>query len=52
MPPAIFEPAVPVSEQPQTHVLDSAATATGISTFTAQYKITVFIAYFTVSLLF
>jgi hypothetical protein len=29
MPPAVFEPAIPASERPQTHALDSAAT--GIS---------------------
>jgi hypothetical protein len=29
MPPARFEPAIPASEQPQTHVLDRAATGTG-----------------------
>jgi len=30
MPPAGFEPAIPASEQPQTHVLDRAATGIGI----------------------
>ena len=30
MPPAGFEPAVPASEQPQTHALDGAATGIGL----------------------
>jgi hypothetical protein len=29
MPPAGFEPTIPVSEQPQTHALDRAATGIG-----------------------
>jgi hypothetical protein len=29
MPPAGFEPTIPVSERPQTHALDSAATGIG-----------------------
>jgi hypothetical protein len=31
MPPAGFEPTIPVSERPQTHVLDGAATGIGLS---------------------
>jgi hypothetical protein len=30
MPPAGFEPAIPASERPQTHALDSAATGIGL----------------------
>jgi hypothetical protein len=30
MPSAVFEPAIPASERPQTHALDRAATAIGI----------------------
>ena len=37
MPPAGFEPAIPGSEQPQTHVLDRAATGIG---FSNEYLIT------------
>ena len=31
MPPAGFEPAIPVGDRPQTHALDSSATAIGSS---------------------
>jgi hypothetical protein len=29
MPPTVYEPAIPASEQPQTHALDRAATGIG-----------------------
>ena len=35
MTPAGFEPAIPASERPQTHALESAATGTGLEIFTA-----------------
>jgi hypothetical protein len=31
MPPAGFEPTIPVSERPQTHALDRAATGIGVN---------------------
>jgi hypothetical protein len=40
MPPVGFEPAIPASEQPQTHILDRADTGIGIDNYT-QYNICV-----------
>jgi len=34
MPPGAFEPAIPASERPQTHVLDRAATGIGVTRVT------------------
>ena len=36
MPSTLFEPAIPASERPQTHALESTATGTGIFVFRTQ----------------
>jgi hypothetical protein len=36
MPSTVFEPVIPASERPQTHVLERAATATGVFVFSTQ----------------
>jgi hypothetical protein len=43
IPPAGFEPAIPVSERPQTYALDRAVTEIGVHVFQVQEFITLFI---------